>query len=117
MQTNTSKSEQLMQAVFSVCVTSDVSVAALEAVEAVPGADFIGQFQEYITAEKRPQFPDVLKEALGCVALIDCDRDPELALETMDRLQQTFAKKLHLVAISSEGGHGFLVARHAIGLR
>ncbi len=109
MPTELSKSELTSQAVFSVCVSDEVSVAASEVIGALPGSDFIGQFQEYITAEKRPQYPDVMKEAAGCVALVDCDRDPELALDTMDRLQQTFPNRLRLVAISSKLDPQFLL--------
>jgi pilus assembly protein CpaE len=109
MQTSSSNSNRVVQAVFSVCVPDDVAVAISEVVVAVPGSDFLGQFQEYITAEKRPQFPDVVKEAAGCVALVYCDRDPELALQTMDRLQATFRQKLKLIAIASRTDTEFLV--------
>ena len=104
-----STSEQILQAVFSVCASEEVAAAALAATATVPGSEFIGQFQEYITAERRPQFPDALREAAGCVALIDCDRDPELALQTMERLQQTFTHHLNLVAVTSRNDTEFLV--------
>jgi len=109
MQTNSSNSSRVVQAVFSVCVPNEVALVAMEAVAAVPGADFLGQFEEYISAEKRPQFPDVMKEATGCVALVYCDRDPELALQTMDRLRQTFEQKLRLIAVATKTDPQFLV--------
>jgi len=109
MQTNTAKPDQVVQAVFSVCVPNEVIAGMMDVVGAVAGAEFIGQFQEYITAEKRPQFPEVMKQAVGCVALIGCDLDPELALETMERLAQTFPKQLSLIAISSRSDPGFLL--------
>jgi len=109
MQTNSSQPVQIVQAVFSVCIPNEVVSGMIEAVAAVPSSDFIGQFQEYIAGEKRPQFPDVMKEAAGCVALIGCDQNPELALETMDRLGQTFPNKLHLIAVSSKTDTDFLL--------
>ncbi len=100
---------QLLQAVFSVCAGEDVVALVMEAVAAVPGAEFIGQFGEYITAEKSPQFPEVMKTANGCVALIDCDRDPDESIETMERLQKTFIHGMRMVAIASEADPKFLV--------
>ncbi len=101
--------EQIVQAVFSVCGSEEVAAAAIEAVSKVEGSEFIGQFQEYISADKRPQFPDSLLNAGGCVALIDCDRDHELALQTMERLQQIFSNNLKLVAITSKTDTEFLM--------
>ena len=101
--------EQISQAVFSVCASEEVAAAAIEAVSKVEGSEFIGQFQEYISADKRPQFPDSLLNAGGCVALIDCDRDGELALQTMERLHQTFSHNLRLIAIASRTDSEFLM--------
>lgn len=101
--------DQIVQAVFTVCASEEVAAAAMEAAGSVEGSEFIGQFQEYISAEKRPQFPDSLKNAGGCVALIDCDRDADLALQTMERLRQTFTHNLSLVAVASRTDTDFLV--------
>jgi len=109
MQTKTPQSEEVVQAVFSVCIPNEVISRMTDAIGAASGSEFIGQFQEYITGDKRPQFPDVMKDAVGCVGLIGCDLDPELALETMDRLRQTFQHKLSLVAVSSKTDSEFLV--------
>jgi pilus assembly protein CpaE len=109
MQANHPKSDQVVQAVFSVCVSSEVAHAAALAVSRVTGSTFSGEFQEYITAARRPQFSTDLKSATGCVALIDCDRNPELALETMECLQQAFLHKVSLVAVASHLDAGFLL--------
>ena len=108
MPTEAPKSD-VIQAVFSVCATPDVAMAAQDAVATVSGAEFIGEFQEYISADKRPQFPPVLTEAVGCVAIIDCDQNPELALETMERLTQTFLHKVSLIAIAAKPDTDFLL--------
>ena len=117
MQTTSSKSGPVVQAVFSVCIPNELSAAIMEGVTAVSGAEFIGQFQEYITTEKRPQFPPMMMEVAGCVALIDCDIDPERALQTMERLQQAFPQNLNLVAVSSKTDPEFLVRAMRAGCR
>jgi pilus assembly protein CpaE len=104
-----SRSDQVLQAVFSVCATADVVNAVMEAAAEVNGAQFIGQFQEYLSAGHRPQFPDIIKNAGGCVALIDCDSDRERALETVERLQQAFTHNLKLIAVSTRSDPEFLL--------
>jgi pilus assembly protein CpaE len=101
--------DQILQAIFSVCASEDVANAVTEAAAKVNGAEFIGQFQEYISAEHRPQFPDFIKNAGGCVALVDCDKDRELAMQTMERLQQTFPHNLRLIAVSTRCEPEFLL--------
>ena len=64
------------QAIFSVCVDEAVVNAATAASFKVTGAHFAGEFRDYITSDKRPQFSPSLKNATSCVALIDFDRDP-----------------------------------------
>ncbi|HZQ41934.1 MAG TPA: AAA family ATPase [Acidobacteriaceae bacterium] len=91
----------IAQAVFSVCAPADILANAMTAVERVNGALFAGDFQEYITGNRRPHFPAMLKDASVCVALVDCDVDPGAALETMARLQQLLPLKLRLVGLSS----------------
>jgi pilus assembly protein CpaE len=109
MQDDKSKPIQTSQAVFSVCATHEVVVAGTDAVAATAGSLFAGEFHDYITADRRPQFAPIMKDAPGCVALIDCDRNPELALETMERLQEIFLSKLNIVAISSQMDSGLLL--------
>ncbi len=109
MQMTPPNTEQIAQAVFSVCTTPEVSSTALVSVSTVPGAVFAGEFQEYIAGDLRPEFPQAIKSAMGIVALIDCDRDPELALETMERLQQTFLHKVNLIAVASRTDAPFLL--------
>lgn len=102
MQVDKNNSGQITQAVFSVCATNDVVAAGTDAATATSGSLFAGEFHGYITADKRPQFSSLMKDAPNCVALIDCDRDPELALETMERLQDIFLNRLNIIAISSQ---------------
>src|ERR1700723_1495007 len=88
-----------IQGIFSVCASTDVVDAAIEASLKVIGSTFSGEFHEYISADKRPQFSGPLKSANSCVALIDFDQNVELALETAERLKQIFVKRLNIVAV------------------
>jgi pilus assembly protein CpaE len=101
--------DQVRQAVFSICASEAAAIALMDAAESVPGAEFIGQFQDYLTAGKRPQFPDVLMDAASSVSFIDCDRDPELALQSMERLRQIFPHKLKLVGLTRRSSAEFLL--------
>jgi pilus assembly protein CpaE len=101
MSTATLAEKPVAQAVFSVCAPPDLITKAMTAVETVNGVVFAGEFQEYITGNHQPQFPVLLKEASVCVALVDCDADPDAALETMARLQQLLPLKVRLVGLSS----------------
>ena len=109
MSTETNSLEQASQAIFSVCADEAVVTAATAAASKVPGAIFAGEFRDYITAERRPQFSPILKNAHSCVALIDFDRDAELALKTTERLQQIFLKKISIVGIGAQLEAGLLL--------
>ncbi|HEY0785146.1 MAG TPA: AAA family ATPase [Acidobacteriaceae bacterium] len=93
--------ERATQAIFCVCADEGVVTAAHACTEQEDGAVFFGEFRDYITADKRPQFSPTLKSAAACVALVDFDKDPELALQTTERLQQIFLKKISIIAVGS----------------
>ena len=99
----------LTQAVFSVCVDETVVSAATAASLKVPGAHFAGEFRDYVTADRRPQFASPLKDAASCVALIDFDRNPEMALETAERLRQIFLKRISIIGVATQIDAGLLL--------
>lgn len=88
--------------IFCVCKDPDVINMAAACSNNVQGFFFAGAFADYITAERRPQFPPSVKMTSKCVALIDFDADPEAALRTAERLNQIFSYGIHLVAVGSE---------------
>jgi len=102
MTRKTNSSEHSTQAIFSVCADADVVQVATTAAANISGAHFAGEFRDYITAERRPQFSPALKNASSCVALIDFDRDPELAIETTERLHQIFLKNIGIVGVGAK---------------
>jgi pilus assembly protein CpaE len=85
-----------------------MEVAGAAAIK-VSGAQFAGGFRDYITANRRPQFSAALRNALSCVALIDFDQNPELALETVDRLQQIFLHRISIVGVGARLDAGVLL--------
>jgi pilus assembly protein CpaE len=101
--------ERPNQAIFSVCLDEAGVNAATAASFKVNGAHFAGEFRDYITSEKRPQFSPSLKNATSCVALIDFDRDTELALQTTERLHQIFLKKISIVGVGAQLDAGVLL--------
>ncbi len=110
MSNETKSPERLTQAIFSVCV--DESRGPLPRPHCrpmCPGAQFAGEFRDYATVDKRPHFAAALKNAASCVALIDFDRDPEMALETAERLRQIFLKKINIVGIGAKMDAGILL--------
>ncbi len=103
------QTDQIAQAVFCVCASPDVSATAMAACEAVTGSSFVGEFQDYFSGERRPEFSHALKSATGCVALVDCDRDPELALSTMERLSSMRLRNLSVVAYATSTDTAYLL--------
>jgi pilus assembly protein CpaE len=88
-------------AVFCVCAEPDVLHATIAAAEQASQTFFAGEFRDYITIERRPQFSQSIKDARGCLALVDFDRDPELALGTVERLNQVFLSRISVVAVGA----------------
>ena len=58
-------------------------------------------FENYFSTARRPHLTQQAIDARACIAVIDFDEDPELALETAEFLRQTFYHKIAIVALSS----------------
>ncbi len=115
MTAGASQSDHTVQAVFSVCASGDISMAAMTACEQLPGSVFAGEFHDYFSADRRPQFSQELKSAASCVALVDCDSNPELALDTMERLRSVALQNLSIVALSSHMEAAYLLGAMRAG--
>lgn len=101
--------ERPSQAIFAVCAEDALMEMAAAAAAKVSGAQFVGGFRDYITADRRPQFSAELRNALSCAALIDFDQNAELALETVERLQQAFLHRISIVGVGSQLDAGVLL--------
>ena len=102
MSNSTRPSTAIALALFSVCADRELVSAALDVTSGLAGAVFVGEFHDYITADKRPQFDNSMSEAAACVALVDFDRSPELALKTAERLREIFRNKVSIIALASQ---------------
>ncbi len=103
------------QAVFCVCTSDDVVRAAADCSSDTDAFFFAGAFADYITAEKRPHFPPSMKAAAGCVALVDFDRDPVLALKSVERLREIFLKRISIVAVGTDLNANLLLQAIRLG--
>ena len=63
----------------------------------------------YISAEKRPPFPQQVKAAQYCIAVIDFDKDIDQAIEAAAYIQQLYAGKAALVALSTSQDNDVLL--------
>jgi pilus assembly protein CpaE len=55
----------------------------------------------YISSTKRPPFPQTVKSSGACIAVIDFDKDIDQAIEAAAYVQEMFAGKAALIALSS----------------
>lgn len=88
-------------ATFAVCADETLHTLIEQLPAQEPGLAFAGEFQNYIAAGQRPQFPAQVRRTPGCVAWIDFDRDPEAALETADVLHRMQAPPITCVGVAS----------------
>ena len=109
MSSDTNPGERSTQAIFSVCLDGVAVDAVIEASSKMSGSSFAGEFRDYISQDKRPQFSPSLKNAASCVALIDFDRDAELALLTSERLRQIFLNRISIVGVGAHLDAGILL--------
>ncbi len=89
-------------AAFTVCADPELGSLMAQAPASVAGLSFAGEFQEYVTAGRRPHFPEEMKQARHAVALIDFDRDAAAAIETTEMLQGLSSPRVICVGVSSQ---------------
>ncbi len=65
--------------------------------------------ESYISTSKRPPFPQSVKLAHHCIAVIDFDKDIDQALESISYIQELFSGKAALVARSTSRNHDVLL--------
>jgi pilus assembly protein CpaE len=68
-----------------------------------------GDFEGYISAEKRPPFSAAVKSSAVCIAIIDFDKNLEQAIESATYLQELYPGKTALIAHSSSQDHQILL--------
>jgi pilus assembly protein CpaE len=58
-------------------------------------------YENYFATTRLPALTQRAIEAQGCVAVVDFDQDPELALQTAECLRQSFYQRIAILAFSS----------------
>jgi pilus assembly protein CpaE len=101
--------EVILQAVFSICAGADVAAAAAVACPQVAGSQFVGEFQEYFSGERRIEFSPEVCKAGSAVALVDCDRDREQALATMERLRASGPANSKVIGVGTSVDAAYLL--------
>ena len=82
-------------------------------------------YENYFSTAKLPPLTQRAIEAQACIAVVDFDTDPELALETAECLRQSFYHKIAILALSSttdpdlllramRAGYGEFLADHSM---
>jgi len=90
-----------VMALFTVCADAALNELAAQAPQQSPTVQFAGEFQQYISASQRPHFPQSMRSAPCCVALIDFDRDVDAALETAETLHAMASPRVTCVGVST----------------
>jgi pilus assembly protein CpaE len=93
--------DALQVAILTVNVEQNTVEQIRESAAAMPWAVVQVDFDYYFSTAKRPHFTERAIDAQACIAVIDFDKDPELALETSEFLRQSFFHKVAIVALSS----------------
>jgi pilus assembly protein CpaE len=58
-------------------------------------------YENYFSTTKLPALTQRAIEARACIAVVDFDKDPELAMETAEFLRRSFYQKIAILALSS----------------
>jgi pilus assembly protein CpaE len=58
-------------------------------------------YENYFSTARLPPLTQRAIEAQGCIAVVDFDQDPELALQTAECLRQSFYHRIAILALSS----------------
>jgi len=93
-------SEALQVAVLTVNAAQETVEQIRQFATNMPWALVPLDFENYFSTTRRPHLTQQAINAQACIAVIDFDKDPELALETAEFLRQTFYK-IAIVALSS----------------
>ncbi len=98
----TMPSTDTVMAMFTVCADAALNDLAAQTPQLMPTVQFAGEFQQYISASQRPHFPQNMRSAMCCVALVDFDKDVEAALETAETLHTMASPRVTCVGISAK---------------
>lgn len=91
----------LSVALISICIEPTLADEIADAVSRISWAVQRADCEGYISASKRPPFPQLVKSAHSCIAIIDFDTDIDQAIAAAAYVQELYVGKVALVALSS----------------
>jgi pilus assembly protein CpaE len=91
----------LSVALITVSVDMQVADEVADCVSRISWAVHRADCEGYISAAKRPPFPQTVKSSNACIAVIDFDKDIEQAIVAAHYIQGLFAGNVALVALSA----------------
>jgi pilus assembly protein CpaE len=93
--------DDLQVALLTVNVDHEAVDRICQSASHVPWALVHVNYENYFSTTKLPALTQRAIDAQACVAVVDFDKDPELALETAEFLRQSFYHKIAILALSS----------------
>lgn len=85
---------------FTVCADQEIVARVMDGCAYISDTEFAGEFHDYISRNRRPQFSQRVKDSTTCIAIVDFDRDPDQAAVTAQVLHQMFAGRIAIAALS-----------------
>jgi len=105
----THNSDALQVAFVTVHIDNERVDLLRQSVAHMPWALVQMDFENYFSTAQRPHFTQRAIDSQACIAVIDFDSNPELAMETAEFLRQSFYHKIAIVALSSAADPDLLV--------
>jgi pilus assembly protein CpaE len=101
MTQNGHQAETLQVALLTVQVGPETMEQIRQSAAHMPWTVVAVHYETYFSTTRLPPLTQRAIEAQGCIAVVDFDQDPELALETAECLRQSFYHKVAILALSS----------------
>jgi len=98
---NTNNPDGLQVALLTVQVEQEAVDQIRKTASQMPWALVQVDYENYFSITKLPALTQRAIEAQGCIAVVDFDKDPELALQTAECLRHSFYHKIAILALSS----------------
>jgi len=96
--------DALSLGIITVCLDPDTVEQAVATARTLPREVVTADIDAYLAPGRYQYFPQPVKSAPFCIALIDWDRDPAGAVETAAQLNQMFYGKVAVLALSAATG-------------
>lgn len=90
----------LTASIVTVCVSEETIQRLTDAADNISWSLTNADFESYISPSRRPNISQQIKSSDICIAVVDFDKDLDQAVESSIYLQQLFAGKITVVALS-----------------